>query len=69
MTLTQLALNRYILEEVKNGRMPSITDNEKIDCDYMVNYYDNLITDIEKEKKDWKNLKIMNYRLIIEVNK
>ena len=69
MTHTQLALNRYILEEVKEGRMPSITDNEKIDCDYMAGYYDNLILDIEKEKTRNKKAIWQNFILTIEVNK
>jgi len=69
MTYTQLALNRYILEEVKNGRMPSITDNEKVDLDYMANYYDNLITDIEKEKKKNSKAELQSFVMVVEVNK
>jgi len=69
MTYTQLALNRYILEEVKNGKLPSITDNEKIDLDYMANYYDNLITDIEREKKKKSKAELQSFVMVIEVNK
>ena len=69
MTYTQLALNRYILEEVKNGRMPSITDNEKIDCDYMANYYNNLILDIEREKKKNSKTELQSFVMVVEVNK
>jgi len=69
MTYAQLALNRYILEEIKNGRMPSITDNEKVDLDYMANYYDNLITDIEKEKKKNSKAELQNFVMVVEVNK
>ena len=69
MTYAQLALNRYILEEIKNSRMPSITDNEKVDLDYMANYYDNLITDIEKEKKKNSKAELQNFVMVVEVNK
>ena len=69
MTYSQLALNRYVLEEVKNGRMPTITDNEKIDLDYMVNHWDNVISNIEKDKKKNPKAELQNFVTVVEVNK
>jgi len=66
MTLTQLALNRYILETVKGGKLPEITNNEKVDLDYLANYFDNLISEVEKEKG---KTHFLAFRLNVEVNK
>ena len=51
MTYSQLALNRYVLEQLKEGKTPSISNSQKVDLDYLANHYDNVITDIEKEMK------------------
>jgi len=69
MTYGQLALNRYVLDEVKNGRMPSITNNEKVDLDYLENYYNNLISDIEREKKKKPKAELQSFVMVVEVNK
>jgi len=69
MTLTQLALNRYILETVKEGKLPEITNNEKVDLDYLANYYDNLIMDIEREKKRKSKAELQSFVMVVEVNK
>jgi len=69
MTYTQLVLNRHVLEQVKEGKLPEITNAEKVDLDYMANYYDNLITDIEREKKKNSKAELQNFVMVIEVNK
>ena len=69
MTYTQLALLRHVLEQVKEGKLPEITNAEKVDLDYMANYYDNLITDIEREKKKNSKAELQNFVMVIEVNK
>ena len=66
MTYTQLALLRHVLEQVKGGKLPEITNAEKIDLDYLTNYYDNLISEVEKEKG---KTHFLAFRLNIEVNK
>jgi len=69
MTLTQLALLRHVLEQVKAGKLPEITNAEKVDLDYMANYYDNLITDIEREKKKNSKAELQSFVMVVEVNK
>ena len=69
MRYSQLALNRFVLEEVKEGRMPAITNNEKVDLDYMAGYYNNLILDIEKDKKKGSKAELQNFVMVVEVNK
>jgi len=69
MTYTQLALIRHVLEQVKNGKLPEITNTEKVDLDYLENYYNNLISNIEKEKKKNSKVEWQNFVMIVEVNK
>jgi len=74
MTHSQLALLRHVLEQVKDGKLPEITNNEKVDLDYMANYFNNLITDIEKGKKQNRKFELgvgeyQQYVLYVEVNK
>ena len=69
MTYTQLALLRHVLEQVKEGKLPEITNDEKVDFDYMANYYDNLITDIEREKKKNSKAELQSFVMVVEVNK
>lgn len=69
MTYAQLVLNRYVLDQVKEGKLPEITNAEKVDLDYLANYFDNLILNIEKEKKRNKKAIWQNFILAIEVNK
>ena len=66
MTYTQLALLRHVLEQVKDGKLPEITNAEKVDLDYLENYYNNLISEVEKEKG---KTHFLAFRLNIEVNK
>jgi len=69
MTYSQLALLRYILENARDGKMPDISDDEKVDLDYMANYYDNLITDIERDKKKNSKAELQSFVMVVEVNK
>jgi len=69
MTYTQLALLRHCLEQVKGGKLPEITNTEKVDLDYLENYYDNLISNIEKEKKRNSKVEWQNFVMVVEVNK
>ena len=69
MTYSQLALLRHVLEQVKAGKLPEITNAEKVDLDYMANYYDNLITDIEREKKKNSKAELQSFVMVVEVNK
>jgi len=69
MTYSQLALLRHVLEQVKDGKLPEITNAEKVDLDYMANYYDNLITDIEREKKKNSKAELQSFVMVVEVNK
>ena len=69
MTHSQLALLRHVLEQVKEGKLPVITNDEKIDCDYMANYYNNLILDIEREKKKNSKTELQSFVMVVEVNK
>ena len=69
MTYTQLALLRYCLENVKEGKLPEITNAEKVDLDYMAGYYNNLILDIEREKKKNSKAELQSFVMVVEVNK
>jgi len=69
MTYSQLALLRHVLEQMKNGKLPEITNAEKVDLDYMANYYNNLILDIEREKKRNSKAELQSFVMVIEVNK
>jgi len=69
MTYAQLALLRHVLEQVKAGKLPEITNAEKVDLDYLENYYDNLISNIEKEKKRNNKVEWQNFVMVVEVNK
>lgn len=66
MTEGELALARYVLEQVKEGKLPSITNNEKVDLDNVARYFDNILLDVEKVKKGSKDNVVM-YQLRIEV--
>jgi len=69
MTEGQLALVRYILEKVKEGKTPSVSNDEKVDLDSITNYFDNLLLDVEKQNKKGKikNGGSVAYRLLIEI--
>jgi len=69
MTYTQLALLRHVLEQVKEGKLPEITNAEKVDLDYLENYYDNLISDIERDKKKNSKAELQSFVMVVEVNK
>jgi len=69
MTYSQLALLRHVLEQAKEGKLPEITNAEKVDLDYMANYYDNLILDIEREKKRKSKAELQSFVMVVEVNK
>jgi len=69
MTYSQLALLRHVLEQMKEGKLPEITNAEKVDLDYMANYYNNLILDIEREKKKNSKAELQSFVMVVEVNK
>jgi len=66
MRYSQLASLRHLLENIKEGKLPEITNNEKVDLDYLANYFDNLILEVEKEKG---KTHFLAFRLNVEVNK
>ena len=67
MTYGQLALNRYVLEQLAEGKKPSISNSQKVDLDYLANHYDNVITDIEKDMK--KNPKQIDFIFQMRVSR
>ena len=69
MTYRQLALIRHVLNEVKEGGNPIISSEEKVDLDYLHNYFDNIASDVEKNRKMGKVKEggAVAYRLLIEV--
>lgn len=69
MTYGQLAFVRHVLEQVKDGKKLSISNREKVDLDYLENFFNNLISEIEKEKKRNNKVEYQNFILAIEVNK
>jgi len=69
MTYRQLALLRHVLEQIKGGKLPEITNAEKVDLDYLTNYYDNLISDIERDKKKNNKAEFQSFVMVVEVNK
>jgi len=69
MTYRQLALLRHVLEQVKGGKLPEITNAEKVDLDYLENYCDNLISDIERDKKKNNKAEFQSFVMVVEVNK
>jgi len=69
MTYGQLALLRHVIEQVKEGKTILVSNTEKVDLDYLGNYFDNLLLNIEKEKKRNSKVIYQNFILGIEVNK
>ena len=67
MHLQQLALNRYVIEQIKEGKKPSVSNNEKVDLDYLTNYWDNIISEIEKEIKKKPSIKGVTFKLYVEI--
>ena len=68
MTEGELALARHILEQVKEGKEFSMSNNEKVDLDSITDYFNNLLLDIEKNKKRGK-VGVITYRLIVEIGR
>lgn len=66
MTERELALARYVLEQVKEGKLPSITNSEKVDLDSVAGYFDNILLDVAKVKKGNKD-SVIFYKLRVEV--
>jgi len=62
MNLKQLKLQVDVLKKVKEGQALSIKNEEKVHLDYITNYWDNIITEIEKEIGE----KPVSFRLTIE---
>jgi len=66
MNLSQIVLNRYILETLKKDKKPSLSNEEKVDLDYLVNYWDNIISEIEKEIKKKPNIRGVTFKFNVE---
>ena len=67
MNFRQLALQRYVCERVKNRERLEITHAEKVDLDYITNYWDNIITEIEREIKKKKDIKGCTFKFTIMI--
>lgn len=69
MTYGELALLRYVLEQVKDGKKVNISPDQKVDTDSLYNYFDNVITDIEKDKIKNPKVEYQAIRLWVDVSK
>ena len=67
MNFRQLGLQRYVDEKVKNGEKLEITNDEKVDLDYITNYWDNIILEIEKELKKKPNIRGCTFKLNVMI--
>ena len=67
MTYEQLALNRYVLEQVNEGKKPSISHRQKVDLDYLANLYDNVITDLERDMKRRPNCREFSFLMRVSI--
>ena len=67
MNLKQLALQRYVIEQVKEGKTPSVSNDEKVDLDYITNYWDNIIMEIVKEIKKKPNIRGCTFKLNVMI--
>ncbi len=67
MTYGQLALLRYVIEQVKEGKKPSVSNDQKVDLDYLANHYDNVISDIERDMKRRPNCR--EFAFVIRISK
>ena len=68
MTEGELALARHILERVKEGKEFTMSKEEKVDLDSVTDYFNNLLLDVEKNKKGGKAKgQIITYRLNIVI--
>ncbi len=63
MTYEQLVLNRHALEQLKEGKQPSVSNQEKVSLDYLANHYDNIISRLEKEMERRPNQTEFTFRL------
>ena len=63
MTYEQLVLNRHVLEQLKEGKQPSVSNKEKVSLDYLANHYDNIISRLEKEMERRPNQTEFTFRL------
>jgi hypothetical protein len=71
MTEGQLALLRHVIEKVKICKPVAISNDEIVDLDSMYDYFNNLLLDIENNKKRMKVGRgtTIVYRLLVEINK
>ena len=67
MNYRQLCLQRYVIEKVKEGKTPSVSNDEKVDLDYITNYWDNIISEIEKELKKKPNIRGCTFKLNVMI--
>lgn len=63
MTYEQLVLNRHVLEQLKEGKQPSVSNKEKVSLDYLANHYDNIISRLEKEMERRPNQTEFTFQL------
>lgn len=68
MTYKELFAVADILNDICKGREVKINHNTKIDLETAGDYFKNVISDIDKKKRNTRE-EIMHYRLSIEVNK
>lgn len=70
MTEGELALANYILEQVKESKEVKMGNNEKVGLDSVTDYFNNLLLDIEKNKKRGKAKgQIVTYQLNIVIGR
>lgn len=67
MTYGELALLRYILEQVKEDKKVILSFYQKVDADSLYNYFDNLITEIEKDKIKNPKVEYQKFQLWLDV--
>ena len=70
MTEGELALANHVLEQVKEGKEFSMGKEEKVDLDSVTDYFNNLLLNIEKNKKRGKvKGQIITYQLSIVIGR
>ena len=65
VNLQQIALNRMVVEKLKDKKKPSISNDQKVDLDYLFNYWDNIISQIEREVKKKPNIRGVTFKLTV----
>jgi len=68
MNYSQLVLNVQILKQIKEGEKPLVNETEKVDLDYLADYFNNLILNIDRDRHK-SHEPVIYYRICVEVNK